>query len=204
MNREPAAFTLIELLVVVAIIAVLVALLFAVGPAALKRGQEATSINNMRQVGAGFQLFAGDNDNRLPSRVKTGERWPKLLGEYLKDAKVYADPGDPENYLRRKTDPLSSTQNNTSYMMNGYNDLGAFNDESVTVYTTNLDAPSQTILLAPAIGHSNFYMDFEEGNQNTVINKRAFGGGSNYLFADGSVRFLKAEDCRDELWLVHK
>lgn len=204
MNQKRAAFTLIELLVVVAIIGILVTLLAVTAPAVLERGRQSASLNNMRQVGTAFQLYANDNDMRLPNRVQTGDRWPKLLQPYLHELKVYADPADPTNFILKKTDPLSNAPNNTSYMMNGFNDVGAFTDETVTVRLNALDKPSNTILLAPERGHGNFYMDFDEGNQNDVLKKDAYNGGSNYLFADGSVQFIKKVDYDDKLWLVHK
>ncbi len=204
MNRSRAAFTLIELLVVVAIIGILVVLIAVSAPAILERGRQTASLSNMRQVGTAFHLYANDNDMRLPNRVETGDRWPRLLQPYLQDPKVYADPSDATNYLIKKSDPYSNGPNNTSYMMNGFNDVGAYEDPNVTVKLMSLDSPSQTILLAPANGHNNFYMDFEEGNQKDALKTKAFNDGSNYLFADGAVQFIKYKDYKDELWLVHK
>jgi prepilin-type N-terminal cleavage/methylation domain-containing protein/prepilin-type processing-associated H-X9-DG protein len=203
-RKNASAFTLIELLVVVAIIAILVTLIFVVGPAAAQRGRQTASLNNMRQIGAGFLLYANDNDMRLPNRTNTGDRWPRLLQPYLHEVKVFADPGDTTNFLLQKRDPLSNGRNNTSYMMNGFNDAGAFDDDSVTVRVTNIDQPSKTILVAPAKGHGNFYMDFKEGNQMDVLNKDVFNGGSNYVFADGSAQFVKKQDYQDTMWLVFK
>lgn len=60
------AFTLIELLVVVAIIAVLVALLFpALGQAEYK-ARTAACIANLKQIGAGLNVYAADFNNWYP------------------------------------------------------------------------------------------------------------------------------------------
>ena len=205
-GRLTAAFTLIELLVTIAIVGVLAALVALLVPRVMKSADQAKSLSNMRQIGGGFQLYANDHDMDVPARVQTGDKWPKLIFEYLKDARVYADPSDPENILkRRNVDPLSNAVNNTSYMMNGFNQLGAYGNEAVTVRIISLEAPANTILLGIQRGHNNFYMDTEENNQDTVVNKEAFRGGSNYYFADGSVRFLKNhQDYSDALWDVRK
>jgi prepilin-type N-terminal cleavage/methylation domain-containing protein/prepilin-type processing-associated H-X9-DG protein len=197
-------FTLIELLIVIAVIAVLVSLVLAISPSLRLRAEAASSLNNLHQIGAGAQLYANDNEMSLPGRIESRDKWPKLLDAYLTTPKVYADALDPTNYLARKQDPLANSSNNTSYIMNGYNDVGAYQDETVSVRINALDDASQTILLAIQQGHANFYMDFVEGNQSNAIRKDVYAGGSNYLFADGSAHFIAEKDYNDSLWLVHK
>ncbi len=206
MPRRRAAFTLVELLVTVAIIAALAILVTAVAPGMMLRGQIAASLSNMRQIGTAFQAYANDNDFNLPGRVTSADRWPRLLLPYMPGGeRTYADPGDPNNYVRRQQDPLSNGSNHTSYLMNGYNDLGAYGDETVVVKLTSVERPSQTILLGNQSGSGNFYMDTVEGNQSSgVLRKNVFNDGANYLFTDGSARFLKESEYDDALWLVHK
>jgi len=102
-----------------------------------------------------------------------------------------------------------------SYIMNGWNDYfaqemgDAFNLNSIvgkTLKDTTVIESSETILFGEKlypIGH--YYMDFLEGklgNDVEVLNHSVHGstvrsdrggkgGGSNYAFCDGSVRFLK-------------
>lgn len=204
MKRKPAGFTLIELLAAVAIIGVLIGLSFMLAPGMLLKGRQAASLSNQRQIGIAFQSFANENDLRLPARVESGDKWPKLLHFYLEDRKVYADPADENNFVRTNRDPLDNRRNNTSYFMNGFNDVGAFEDPALQVRVNQIEQPSRTILLAPNSGSQHYYMDFAEGNNEHILNKTLYGKGSTYLFADGSARFIEASEYDDDLWLVYK
>jgi len=242
MKTSERAFTLIELIVVIGIILLLAALIFPAMRAANGTRDQTVALSNMRQIGAGFILYANDNSYNLPERITTSsgqDKWPALLSRYLSDVRVYASSYDLKNWIVRGLTPaqaISNTSNNTSFIMNGYNDLGTYSsangdssDSPVHIRMNAMQGTSNVILLGtpknptglnPTQEHNGeYYMDFEEapnGNQNDVLDLAAYNGGSNYLFADGSAKFITqaqyvapdpnntSQRYGDDLWLVNK
>jgi prepilin-type N-terminal cleavage/methylation domain-containing protein/prepilin-type processing-associated H-X9-DG protein len=135
------AFTLIELLVVIAIIGILAALLLP-GLAAAKRQANTTKcMSNMKQIGLGFFLFAGDNTQTFPLAAcegtfdKTQFSWDSAIHSYIGSGNMSqatldtgaVDPGLTPPVLRCPNDigpntywDATNTVGRRTYAMNYY------------------------------------------------------------------------------------
>ena len=76
-DKSRGGFTLVELLVVIGVIAVLASLSLVALSQVGAASDRSKAISNMRQIGAGINIFTADNDGRLP-----GPLWPGQLAQF--------------------------------------------------------------------------------------------------------------------------
>lgn len=95
------AFTLLELLVVMGVLALLFGLSFSAYQRVTERARAAGCVSNLRQIGAGLNLYLGEHDMVMPTlvsaRASLAEEVPVIdntLDHYLPAKAVFGCPAD--------------------------------------------------------------------------------------------------------------
>jgi prepilin-type N-terminal cleavage/methylation domain-containing protein/prepilin-type processing-associated H-X9-DG protein len=199
MKNTAPAFTLIELVVVIAIIAVLASLAYAGAGAMIGRAHMTECLSNMRQIGAAMQMFAGDHDGRLPSIDHAGQTsWTNSLGAFL-----------GTNFIGRC--PALKDYPERIRVTYGWNDMLTEAGTWRGLPLARVAHPSATMVVAekqPGAGNlDHFHFRGSLGSWGrislarfqTQVNTGSHGGTANYLFVDGHVENLDADEVRRRL-----
>jgi len=163
-------FTLVELLVVMFIISLLISLFAPALHSTMERGRRVRCMNNLREIGTGFNMYANDHSGQLPTvepvpSIPVGTPpWPTLAETLLP-------------YLQNQTNIFRCPSDSQRFAVEGlsYESAYAFLGDMIdrpTIHKYAIDSPVAALAY-----------DFDNPHL-------AAGGslGKNILYADGHVK----------------
>ena len=208
-------FTLIELLVVIAIVAILAALLFPVFSSAKSAAKKASCTSNLHQLGVAAFLYMADADDHYPlghtpvpdplrDFTEGGDyemHQIDLLRPYVKNRKdegVWRCPGDESKLYESHS---ADKELRVSYSVNAWFEYGAS--------SSAVERPAEKVYdhESPDDDHCHWwmlgrkspddpYLDLAQVPRDKLNEQFApyrHRGGSNFLFADGHVKWSRFE-----------
>ena len=217
--RSTHGFTLVEMLVVIGIIAILASLMMPSLARAKGKANQIKCLNNMRQLGLALTLYAEDYSGEFPPRRIPPNAWPHKLKPYFVAWPILVCPSDRfgvRGFFANEQNP------NRSFLINGFNDFFKMTLTPADyqkhrqwrwphgMKESDIPKSSETIVFGEKrTGSFHVHMDIDQGqrgNDFEEINHRRHGSGSNFAFADNSVRLLKKnqELYPENLWSVRE
>ncbi len=210
-------FTLVEMLVVIGIIGILAGMLMPALGRAKAKAHQIKCISNLRQLGFGLTLYAGDYDGEFPSRKAPPNAWPHKLKPYYVDWSLITCPSDKFGVGGLYADEINP---NRSFLINGFNDyfMNLLEGEDYQKYQhwdwphgmreVSIPKPSETVIFGEKrSGSFHVHMDLDQGRQGNdyeEIEYRRHTRGSDFVFGDASARLLRREQVLfpENLWAV--
>src|SRR5579875_248996 len=162
--RKRYGFTLIELLVVIAIIAILAAILFPVFAQAREKARQTTCLNNEKQIGLAFMMYAQDNDEAFPMTAGYNTPlWTQTINTYVKTGNTVGASNDMKNGIWDCPDfPVPQYGNSYAVDMSlcPYGNGGDPTSNNTTQWAIStlaeIDTPSDSVMVAE-IGANDAY-----------------------------------------------
>jgi prepilin-type N-terminal cleavage/methylation domain-containing protein/prepilin-type processing-associated H-X9-DG protein len=214
---QRGAFTLVELMVVISIIAILASMLMPALARAKAKANQIKCLNHMRQLGLALSMYADDHGGEYPPRRIPTNAWPHKLKPYYMDWRIITCPSDRFGIVGLFANDANPKN---SFLINGFNDFFAktLSERDYQLFRrwqwphgmreSDIRTTSETILFGEKrTGSPHIHMDLDQGqrgNDLEEIDHQRHGRGSNFVFADNSVRFLpkNQELYPENLWAI--
>lgn len=198
-HRLKSGFSVMELLIVVSIIVIIAALSFPAFNWALARSKQSACMDNLRQIGSAWMMYAAEHDGTLGDFSQSGTRYwggrysywggpqtaNRALYPYLSNPIVFSCPADiPNSGGNRDTSRNLYRICGNSYMVADSSQRGVIAQSSESSGRTipgklcTIESPSVTILAFDATVTNKFY------NQTNYWHPH---NTSNVLMVDGHV-----------------
>ena len=195
-------FTLIELLVVIAIIAILAALLLPALSGAKKKGKGAECINNQKQIGIAFRLWANDNEEKFPwvvdatlgGSLNSGD-WTdhyRVASNELTTAKVVFCPTDKQKVLGDQWQTLDGDKNISFFV-----GLDANESKPQTVLAGDRNVYDGSVGFADLSWNTALGSSIQASWDNTMHENQGY-----IVLSDGSVQHTTTQQLRDHIFSV--
>jgi len=196
LDNLKAGLTLVELLVLIAVLAILAGFLLPSLSRSTRHAPRITCVNNLKQVGLSFQIYAGDNRDHYPTDLSTSDQpvvneltpvfqYLQSLSNELGAVKVVICPSDEK---RKVADDFSTLRDaNISYFVGL--DANENSPTSVLSGDRNIEngiRPDHGVLRLTT-------------NQNIRFTKDIHKNQGNISFCDGSVQQVTSAQLRQEI-----
>jgi prepilin-type N-terminal cleavage/methylation domain-containing protein/prepilin-type processing-associated H-X9-DG protein len=213
-GRQGEGFSLIELLVGIAVIGLLTGMAFPAIQSGMGKARLTQDLSNLRQIGQGILLYAGENHGNFPPTSCSGEpSWIGALRPYLGESydRIRVSALDPNRESRK-------TAGGTSYLLNDevditYDRAGNPRPGQLQNQLRMTDA-SKRLLLFPAsrskpagedhihsgsMGRWHSLLAEINPDSSGPVSRQRDSGSSAYLFADGHAEILGAKTLKSRV-----